>query len=345
MSNIVSRSQTSGPPANQAANGSAGRSRNIDGYNRSSLALEFADTAFPSVQPLPQLVAKRGGPAGQDARSSMFKSLDQYASNRDRGSGVLAFLIHLLVILTVLWVTTIAQSTVVQSPDTAVLNIPFTLYDPPPPPVMPVAKVQGGGGGGGAHHMVAPVRGNLPKVAKLPPIVKLEPARIEIPKLPVEPTMQIKMPQNTAMPNLGMPQSPQVAMASQGPGSNSGFGFGMDGGAGSGHGSGIGPGSNGGYGGGVMNVGGGVSAPQVIHSVDPQFTEEARQANHQGVVSIQLIVDPQGSPQNVHVVRILGMGLDQRAVEAVRQYRFRPAMYQGRPVAVQMVIDVEFRLH
>ena len=94
-----------------------------------------------------------------------------------------------------------------------------------------------------------------------------------------------------------------------------------------------------------MSVGGGVSAPVVIHSVVPEFTESARSANYQGTVSIQLIVDPQGNPQNVHVVRHLGNGLDEKAVAAVKQYRFRPAMYQGHPVAVQMIIDVDFHLH
>jgi TonB family protein len=94
-----------------------------------------------------------------------------------------------------------------------------------------------------------------------------------------------------------------------------------------------------------MSVGGGVSAPVVIHSVQAEFTPEARAADFQGNVSIQLIIDSQGNPQNVHVVRHLGMGLDEKAVEAVKQYRFKPAMYQGHPVAVQMVIEVDFHLH
>jgi len=94
-----------------------------------------------------------------------------------------------------------------------------------------------------------------------------------------------------------------------------------------------------------MSVGGGVAAPEVIHSVEPEFTEDARRANFQGSVSIKLIVDSQGSPQDVRLVRHLGMGLDEKAIEAVKQYRFKPAMYQGHPVAVQIVIDVDFHLH
>jgi len=112
-----------------------------------------------------------------------------------------------------------------------------------------------------------------------------------------------------------------------------------------GRGNGVGPGTGGGYGGGIMSVGGGVAAPEVIHSVEPEFTQEARQANFQGSVSIKLIVDSQGNPQNVRVTRHLGMGLDEKAMEAVRQYKFKPAMYQGHPVSVQIVMDVDFHLH
>jgi len=92
-------------------------------------------------------------------------------------------------------------------------------------------------------------------------------------------------------------------------------------------------------------VGGGVSAPQVIHSVEPEFTEEARRANHQGNVTIKLIVDSQGNPQDVRLASHLGMGLDEKALEAVRQYRFKPATYEGHAVSVQIVIDVAFHLH
>jgi len=101
----------------------------------------------------------------------------------------------------------------------------------------------------------------------------------------------------------------------------------------------------GGYGGGLMSVGGGVAAPHVIHSIEPEFTQEARQANFQGNVLIQLIVDSQGNPQDIRVTHHLGMGLDEKAIAAVRQYRFSPAMYQGHPVAVQIVIEVDFHLH
>lgn len=272
----------------------------------------------------------------------MFMGLDEHISRRRRPSTVVSFAAHSIVIAAILWLGVILHQPLVHTVEATVA--PITLYAPPPL-VMPVAKVQGGGGGGGMHRVSPPIREeHLPT----PPKIRLlapEIPRVDPPKLPVAPSIQVHLPQQTTMPAIGMPQAPQVAMASEGPGSNDGFGFGSSGGLGSGHGEGAGPGSNGGYGGGVMNVGGGVSAPEVIHSVEPQFTPEARGANYQGVVGIQLIVDSEGNPQDVHVVRHLGMGLDQQAVEAVRHYRFRPAMYQGHPVSVQMIVDVDFRLH
>ncbi|HMG85038.1 MAG TPA: energy transducer TonB [Terracidiphilus sp.] len=224
-------------------------------------------------------------------------------------------------------------------------HVDFKLFAPPPPPkILPVAAKAGGGGGGGDHQPIPPTRGKAPEVAKVqmnaPQLV-----RLERPKLAVEPTEQVKIPDNPKMLNIGISNSPQIALASQGNGSGSGFGSGLGGGLGSGHGIGAGPGSGGGYGGGLMNVGGGVSAPAVIHSVEPEFSEQARSASLQGTVALQLIVDAEGNPQNIRVTRHLGMGLDEKAMEAVRQYKFRPAMYQGRPVAVQIVVDIDFHLH
>ena len=163
--------------------------------------------------------------------------------------------------------------------------------------------------------------------------------RIDRPKLTVEPSEQVKMPDSSTIPTLGTTQtpSPQIALASQPRATGSGLG----GGLGAGHGTGAGPG----YGGGLMTVGGGVSAPQVVHSAEPEFTEDARRANFQGNVSIRLIVDSQGNPQDISLLSHLGMGLDEKAIEAVRQYKFRPAMFQGHPVPVQIVIDVAFHLH
>src|SRR5271155_2000809 len=214
-------------------------------------------------------------------------------------------------------------------------------------PIAPASKdVMGGGGGGGNHELVDASKGKLPKFDKqqITPPQKL---LLDNPKLPVPATVimpDIKMP-DANMPNLGIPQSNQVALASQGQGSGSGFGTGSGGGLGSGTGGGIGPGSGGGTGGGVYHPGGGVSAPQVIYAPDPEFSDEARRAKYQGICVVSVIVDAQGNPQHVHVIRPLGMGLDEKAVEAVRQYKFRPAQFQGHPVPVEVNIEVNFRIY
>ncbi|HTW49965.1 MAG TPA: energy transducer TonB [Acidobacteriaceae bacterium] len=214
-------------------------------------------------------------------------------------------------------------------------------------PISDLKDVMGGGGGGGNHETVEASKGKLPKFAK-DQIVPPQILKIDNPKLAQEPTVvmpPIKLPDAANMPDLGIPQSTQIALASQGSGSGSGFGSGSGGGIGSGRGNGIGPGEGGGYGGGLMHLGGGVSAPTLIYSPDPEFSDEARRAKYQGICVVGLIVDAAGDPQDIHIVRALGMGLDQKAMEAVRQYKFKPAMFKGHPVAVAINIEVNFRIY
>lgn len=214
-------------------------------------------------------------------------------------------------------------------------------------PLTPKMKPMGGGGGGGTHSPIEASKGRLPEITKRP-ISPPQILRIDHPKLPVPPSIRIMQPvklPNANMPNIGVPNSPQVALASQGGGANSGFGSGSGGGLGSGNGNGMGPGSGGNYGGGVMSVGGGVSAPVLLYSVDPEFSDEARRAKYQGICVVSLIVDSHGNPQHIQVVRALGMGLDQKAVEAVKQYKFKPAVYKGHPVPVLVSISVNFRIY
>jgi Ca-activated chloride channel family protein len=113
-------------------------------------------------------------------------------------------------------------------------------------------------------------------------------------------------------------------------------------GVGNSGGAGIGPGVGGGFGGGVYRVGGGVSAPRAIYAPAPEYSEEARKTGHQGTVVLWAIIGPDGRPREVKVARALGMGLDERAIEAVRRWRFEPATKDGKPVAVQMNIEVAF---
>jgi periplasmic protein TonB len=147
------------------------------------------------------------------------------------------------------------------------------------------------------------------------------------------------------MPNLGDPRSSVSGPGSNGTGGLAGMGTGSGGGIGSGNGNGYGPGEGGGYGDGLYHVGGGVAPPQLIYAVDPEFSDEARRAKFQGICVVTLIVDSQGNPQRVRVVSHLGMGLDQKAVDAVRQYKFKPATLQGRPVPVEVNVEVNFRIY
>ena len=268
---------------------------------------------------------------------------DPLAVRRDPVSSAISFLLHVGIFALIVWFGFQTHKQIVE-PKHVVVAIP--IYVKPYIPVVVPAPTIGGGGGGGEHQVVAANKGHLPPIAKTQ-IVPVQMLTVDHPKLAAAPSVvmpqSVKIPMNRSLPNFGMTQSTQVALVSHGSGNGASFGQGHGGGFGSGMGAGVGPGTGGGYGG-VMSVGGGVAAPQVIHSVEPQFSDAARNAKYQGTVSIQLIVDPQGNPQDIHVIRHLGMGLDAKAIEAIRQYKFKPAMYQGHPVPVQMVIDVAFHL-
>lgn len=207
----------------------------------------------------------------------------------------------------------------------------------------------GGGGGGGSHDIVDPMKGKLPPRMKdpvTPPMVPI----LEKPKLAFTPAINVQkditLPDNPQMVNFGVKNSANVTLASNGSGGGGGMGSGYGGGLGSGNGNGYGPGTGGNTGGGVYRIGGGISAPVPIFTPEAEFSDEARRAKYQGVVVITLIVDAQGNPQNPRVVRPLGMGLDEKALEAVRKYKFKPALKDGKtPVPVQMSIEVNFRLY
>ncbi len=204
----------------------------------------------------------------------------------------------------------------------------------------------GGGGGGGDRDKLPASKGALPKLSRTqitPPAVVL---RNPDPKLAVEPTVvvppELRLPQTGP---LGDPLSAILAPPSNGPGSGGGIGSGSGGGVGSGRGPGVGPGSGGGIGGGVYRVGGGVSAPRLIYGPDPEFSEEARKAKYQGTVVLWVIVGTDGRTRDIRIARPLGLGLDAKAVEAVRVWRFEPARKDGVPVPVQVSVEVNFRLY
>ena len=137
---------------------------------------------------------------------------------------------------------------------------------------------------------------------------------------------------------------PAPDSASRGGGTGGGVGTGAGVGVGQGTGRGVGPGAGGGTGGGPYRPGSGIDPPGLLHEVTPDYTEEARRAGLEGEVLLEVVVGPDGGVSDVRVLRRLGAGLDERAVDAVRQWRFSPARRFGTPVAVVVEVAVEFTL-
>lgn len=210
----------------------------------------------------------------------------------------------------------------------------------------PVVKINKGGGGGGDRSLLAASKGRLPKIAPrqfTPPVAQFNNTN---PKLIMDPS--ILAPPDVQMPNVNMSQYgdplAKLGPASNGPGSGGGIGSGHGGGVGPGGGGGYGPGEGGGFGGGVYKVGNGTTAPVVLYKKEPEYSEEARKAKYQGTVVLYIEVDPSGRAVNPRVLRSLGLGLDEKAMEAVRQWKFKPGYRDGKPVTVAAQIEVNFRL-
>lgn len=261
----------------------------------------------------------------------------------EKRAGMTSFLIHVTVVglLFALGTNKAVQQKV---KDTVALVAPVDLA-PFKPDVKPAAKSMGGGGGGGDRSPLPASKGKLPKIGRqfTPPMAVVNNPN---PKLIMEPTLEIQpnaqLPQ-VNMPNYGDPLA-RIGPPSNGPGSGAGIGSGSGGGVGSGRGTGFGPGEGGGVGGGVYRIGGGVSAPTLVFKVEPEYSEEARKAKFQGTVVLAVVVDEKGTPRDLKVLRPLGLGLDEKAIEAVSKWRFRPGYKDGKAVPVSATIEVNFRL-
>ncbi len=284
-----------------------------------SLISSVRDVFFP--EKLPPL----------ELESKAIPVADPMAFKRSPTSTAIAVALHVLVIAFIAWL--VAKGVKMAAPQVTHLITPIEL-PVKPPRALPKATVMGGGGGQRGPTPVT--KGTPPKFAEHQ-IVPPAPPPLQQPKISIQPTVEVQkdVKMASSIPQIGVPNSPLVGM-SMGNGSGTGLG--------SGNGSGIGPGSGGNIGGGVRRIGGGVSAPQLIFQVEPEFSEEARKAKVAGNVLVTLIVDAAGHPQRVRVLRGIGMGLDEKAVEAVRQYRFKPAMEGGKPVPVEVNIDVNFQI-
>jgi protein TonB len=188
-------------------------------------------------------------------------------------------------------------------------------------------------GGGGSPQNSEATRGKLPKAAPrqfAPPL-----QTVDQPKLPMTPTIVAPDLPNLNAQNFGDPLG-KLGIPSAG----NGLGTSIGGGKGPG----VGPGNGGGFGGSAFKIGGGVSAPVPIFRPEPEYSEEARKAKWQGGVTLQIVVDEMGVPKDIRVTRSLGMGLDQKAIEAVMKWRFKPGMKDGKAVPVIATVEVNFRL-
>ena len=281
-----------------------------------SLKSSIRDVFFPEKLPPLQL------------ESQPIAVVDRMKVKRDPTSTAIAVVIHGLVILLIAFLIAKHVQLGAKAKTTLVTEVSI-------PPMAPV-KAQAMGGGGGQKGPTPVTKGSPPKFADQQIVPPNKPPLIE-PKIKIEPTVEVQkdVKMATNLPNFGVPNSPLVGM-SMGNGSGTGLG--------AGNGSGIGPGSGGNIGGGPRRIGGGVSAPILIFSVEPEFSEEARKAKVAGNVLVNLWVDTNGNPSHVHVIRGVGMGLDEKAVEAVKQYKFKPAMENGKPVLVELNVEVNFQI-
>ena len=302
-----------------------------------------------------RVVAAGVGPV-PDPDADIFTTTNRAASEVRR-KGLPTFvssLIHGAFIATMLWLTSGA-------PESAPAR------DPAPRLVFLITPGPGGGGGGGGlRNPLPPRKAEAPaRLRTLRPAVDASLVKTPLKARPIEvprPAPPIPAPKPVeqeplASRRLVAPVAPTTNAAqhdgaiqaradnpSQGSGVGGGTGTGRGTGDGEGLGSGIGPGSGGGTGGGPYRPGSGVEPPRLLREVKAQYTDEARRRGKTGNVLLEIVVTRDGSVSDVTVRRGLGAGLDERAVEAVRQWKFAPARRQGQPVDVIVEVAVEFMM-
>ncbi len=206
----------------------------------------------------------------------------------------------------------------------------------------------GGGGGGGNRSPDPPKKAELKGPEKVTVPVESKPKPVET-KVPPPATLIIPaQPTASSIQELpGMISQIPTVTPSQGSGVGGGAGTGTGSGIGPGNGAGLGPGSGGGTGGGEYQLGSaGVVSPQVVHEVKPEYTSGAMRAKVQGVVEIEAAILPDGTVGRVRITRSLDdqFGLDQKAIEAVRRWRFRPGTRFGQPATIVVDIELTFTL-
>lgn len=300
-----------------------------------SLIQNFEDTFFPKKQP-PLVLTSKPIPV---------KDIWGFYDHKKSGAA-LSTVVHIIVISLILIGTYYLGKKVVETPKENVVLLAPVMDTPI---MKPSPKEVAGGGGGGDRDKFQAPKGRIPKQSLeqiTPPAIVV---RIDHPKLAVTPTVvvppEVKLQANNTL-NLGNPTAPMPSgPPSNGTGSGGGIGSGSGGGIGVGSGPGVGEGRGGGIGGGVFRIGGGVSAPKATYAPDPEYSEEARKAKYQGTVVLSLIVGADGVPRDIKVARSVGLGLDEKAIETVKTWKFDAGTKDGKPVATYATIEVAFHLY
>jgi len=202
-------------------------------------------------------------------------------------------------------------------------------------------QVEGPGGGGGgrpAEPTPTPPRKAEIVAAKPVDVAKPIPKPADVPTPEITVPLQTPQAVETVSGALSVPAVPGTGNGSNGTGT----------GIGNGRGSGVGDGYGGGFGGGAYQIGNGVTSPQLIKEVKPNYTGDAMRAKLQGVVEMEAVVLPDGTvdPSRIKITRSLDstFGLDQQAIIAVKQWRFRPGTLKGQPVPVIVNVELTFTL-
>ena len=300
-----------------------------------SLIQNFEDTFFPKKQP-PLVLTSKPIPV---------KDIWGFYDHKKSGAA-LSTVVHIIVISLILIGTYYLGKKVVETPKENVVLLAPVMDTPI---MKPSPKEVAGGGGGGDRDKFQAPKGRIPKQSLeqiTPPAIVV---RNDHPKLAVTPTVvvppEVKLQANNTL-NLGNPTAPMPSgPPSNGTGSGGGIGSGSGGGIGVGSGPGVGEGRGGGIGGGVFRIGGGVSAPKATYAPDPEYSEEARKAKYQGTVVLSLIVGADGVPRDIKVARSVGLGLDEKAIETVKTWKFDAGTKDGKPVATYATIEVAFHLY
>jgi len=293
-------------------------------------------------------------PSGEAAIFSL-SGVDTVGERRRGMPTIASLLVHTVFVVTTLWVTSGPTET---APAATTAETRLVFLSRPGP--------GGGGGGGGLRNPLPapqveaqrarPLQRPVPSVS--PEKAPVSARRADPPRPAPKPTQTLTAPDplpsrmliapvatsGSGRPREGVIEHGVTEEHSQGAGTAGGNGTGRGIGDGEGDGPGIGPGSGGGFGGGPYRAGSGIDPPRLLREIKARYTEDARRRGTTGAVVLEIVVNRDGTVGDVSVVRGLGAGLDQRAIDAVRQWTFAPARRRGEPVDVLVEVAVEFTL-